>query len=181
MFVNLLVGYTINRVTLFALILSLGLLVDDPITDVENIARYFAMRILPPREAVLRAVQEVRPALILSTLGDHRQLSAADVHHGHDGAVHGADGLERPADGHVFHVGHLHAHALAGAGGVAEINDSPGPAGRTVRSDQAAVYRISRALLGPVLNRTWLSLSALGLIGLLFLGPSLLPACASSR
>jgi multidrug efflux pump subunit AcrB len=53
---------------MFALILSLGLLVDDPITDVENIARYFAMRILPPRPAVLRAVQEVRPALLLSTL-----------------------------------------------------------------------------------------------------------------
>jgi multidrug efflux pump subunit AcrB len=32
-------GYTINRVTLFALILSLGLLVDDPITGVDNIAR----------------------------------------------------------------------------------------------------------------------------------------------
>ena len=49
LFINLLAGYTINRVTLFALILALGLLVDDPITDVENIARYFAMRILPPR------------------------------------------------------------------------------------------------------------------------------------
>ena len=35
-------GYTINRVTLFALILSLGLLVDDPIVDVENIVRHFA-------------------------------------------------------------------------------------------------------------------------------------------
>ena len=68
LFVNLLGGYTINRVTMFALILSLGLLVDDPITDVENIARYFAMRVLPPRQAVLRAIQEVRPALILSTL-----------------------------------------------------------------------------------------------------------------
>ncbi len=68
LFVNLLAGYTINRVTMFALILALGLLVDDPITDVENIARYFAMRILPPRQSVLRAVQEVRPALILSTL-----------------------------------------------------------------------------------------------------------------
>ncbi len=42
--VNLLFGYTINRVTLFALILSLGLLVDDPIVDVENIARHFEMR-----------------------------------------------------------------------------------------------------------------------------------------
>lgn len=68
MFINLLSGYTINRVTMFALILSLGLLVDDPITDVENIARYFALRRYRPREAVLRAIQEVRPALILSTL-----------------------------------------------------------------------------------------------------------------
>jgi len=68
LFVNLVAGYTINRVTMFALILSLGLLVDDPITDVENIARYFAMRVLPPRDSVLRAIQEVRPALILSTL-----------------------------------------------------------------------------------------------------------------
>jgi multidrug efflux pump subunit AcrB len=33
-------GYTINRVTLFALILALGLLVDDPITGVDNIERY---------------------------------------------------------------------------------------------------------------------------------------------
>lgn len=68
LFINLLVGYSINRVTMFALILALGLLVDDPITDVENIARYFTMKILPPRPSVLRAVQEVRPALILSTL-----------------------------------------------------------------------------------------------------------------
>ena len=41
--VNLLFGFTINRVTLFALILSLGLLVDDPIVDVENIARHFRL------------------------------------------------------------------------------------------------------------------------------------------
>jgi multidrug efflux pump subunit AcrB len=33
-------GYTINRVTLFALILSLGLVVDDPITNVDNIQRH---------------------------------------------------------------------------------------------------------------------------------------------
>ncbi len=68
LFFNLVAGYTINRVTMFALILSLGLLVDDPITDVENIARYFSMRTLSARDSVLRAVQEVRPALILSTL-----------------------------------------------------------------------------------------------------------------
>lgn len=66
--VNLLFGYTINRVTLFALILSLGLLVDDPIVDVENIARHFAMRGRATREIVLEAVAEIRPPLISATL-----------------------------------------------------------------------------------------------------------------
>jgi len=65
---NYLFGYTINRVTLFALTLSLGLVVDDPIVDVENIYRYFKMRLYPPMESVLAAVNEVRPPIILATL-----------------------------------------------------------------------------------------------------------------
>ncbi len=64
---NLLAGYTINRVTLFALILSLGLLVDDPIVDVENIHRHFRLRTHPPRRATLIAVDEVRPPTVLAT------------------------------------------------------------------------------------------------------------------
>ncbi|POZ50019.1 efflux RND transporter permease subunit [Methylovulum psychrotolerans] len=60
-------GYTINRVTLFALILSLGLLVDDPIVDVENIHRHYQMRKEPPLQALLSAVNEIRPPTILAT------------------------------------------------------------------------------------------------------------------
>ena len=66
--VNLLLGFTINRVTLFALILSLGLLVDDPIVDVENIARHFTLRKRATRRIVLEAVAEIRPPLITATL-----------------------------------------------------------------------------------------------------------------
>ncbi len=66
--INLLAGYTINRVTLFALILSLGLVVDDPIVDVENVFRHFRMRLEPPLKAVFTAVNEVRPPIILATL-----------------------------------------------------------------------------------------------------------------
>ncbi|MHC4408990.1 MAG: efflux RND transporter permease subunit [Planctomycetota bacterium] len=66
--VNYLFGYTINRVTLFALILALGLLVDDPITGVENIERYFRMGKFTARNALLRAVHEVRSALVMSTV-----------------------------------------------------------------------------------------------------------------
>jgi len=64
---NMLFGYTINRVTLFALILSLGLLVDDPIIDVENIHRHFQLRDHPPLLATLVAVDEVRAPTILAT------------------------------------------------------------------------------------------------------------------
>lgn len=66
--VNDLAGYSINRVTLFALILALGLVVDDPIVDVENIFRHLGMRREPPRRAVLTAVNEVRPPIIVATL-----------------------------------------------------------------------------------------------------------------
>ncbi len=64
---DLVFGYTINRVTLFALILSLGLLVDDPIVDVENIYRHFKLHKEPPLDATLTAVDEVRPPTIFAT------------------------------------------------------------------------------------------------------------------
>jgi len=66
--VNYLAGYTINRVTLFALILSLGLLVDDPIVAVENIYRHLTMRRYPRLQAISMAMNEVMPPVILATL-----------------------------------------------------------------------------------------------------------------
>ncbi|MEW5775143.1 MAG: efflux RND transporter permease subunit, partial [Thermodesulfobacteriota bacterium] len=68
LFVNHLLGYTINRVTLFALILSLGIVVDDPIINVDNIQRHILRRALPPRQATLAAVAEMLPPVIMSTL-----------------------------------------------------------------------------------------------------------------
>ncbi len=68
LFTNYVFGYTLNRVTLFALILSLGLVVDDPITNVDNIQRHIRMGKKSPFEATLDAVKEVLPPVILSTL-----------------------------------------------------------------------------------------------------------------
>jgi multidrug efflux pump subunit AcrB len=65
---DLLVGYTINRVTLFALILALGLLVDDPITGVDNIERYLRQDHRSRRRRVILAMEEIRGALIMSTI-----------------------------------------------------------------------------------------------------------------
>jgi multidrug efflux pump subunit AcrB len=60
-------GYTINRVTLFALILSLGLLVDDPITGIDNISR-FLKSTGDKKQQIVNAMSEIRTALLMSTL-----------------------------------------------------------------------------------------------------------------
>jgi multidrug efflux pump subunit AcrB len=66
-----LLDFTLNRVTLFALIFSIGILVDDPIVDVENVVRHFRLpqnRGRPLKELTVEAVNEVRSPLILATL-----------------------------------------------------------------------------------------------------------------
>ena len=64
--VTYLYGYTLNRVTLFALIFSIGILVDDAIVVVENIHRHFRMKKVSAQEAV-EAVDEVGNPTILAT------------------------------------------------------------------------------------------------------------------
>ena len=69
MFAANLMGYTINRVSLFALIFSIGILVDDAIVVVENIARHWAMKDGRPRlQATIEAVAEVGNPTIVATL-----------------------------------------------------------------------------------------------------------------
>jgi multidrug efflux pump subunit AcrB len=63
-------GYTLNRVTLFALIFSIGILVDDAIVVVENIVRHYRMpenRDRPIHEVAIEAVDEVGNPTILAT------------------------------------------------------------------------------------------------------------------
>jgi multidrug efflux pump subunit AcrB len=64
--INYLYGYTLNRVTLFALIFSIGILVDDAIVVVENIHRHFRLHPISSHTAV-RAVEEVGNPTILAT------------------------------------------------------------------------------------------------------------------
>ncbi len=61
-------GYSINRVTLFALILALGLIVDDPIASIDNIERYLKRKNLTRTNAIVLAMAEIRSALLMSTV-----------------------------------------------------------------------------------------------------------------
>jgi multidrug efflux pump subunit AcrB len=68
LFIYYILGYTLNRVTLFALIFSIGILVDDAIVVVENIHRYFASKTgLSGLETAVSAVDEVGNPTILAT------------------------------------------------------------------------------------------------------------------
>ena len=69
LFASWVMGYTLNRVSLFALIFSIGILVDDAIVVIENIARHWAMRDGRSRaEAAIDAVAEVGNPTIVATL-----------------------------------------------------------------------------------------------------------------
>ena len=69
LFAAKMMGYTINRVSLFALIFAIGILVDDAIVVVENIARHWAMKDGRTRmQAAIEAVAEVGNPTIVATL-----------------------------------------------------------------------------------------------------------------
>jgi multidrug efflux pump subunit AcrB len=69
MFASNIMGFTINRVSLFALIFSIGILVDDAIVMIENIARHWAMADGRSRiDATVDAVAEVGNPTIIATL-----------------------------------------------------------------------------------------------------------------
>jgi len=57
-------GYSINMLTMFAMVLSIGLLVDDAIVVVENVERIMAEEGLPPLEATAKSMEQITSALI---------------------------------------------------------------------------------------------------------------------
>ncbi|MEO5363817.1 MAG: efflux RND transporter permease subunit [Magnetococcus sp. DMHC-8] len=67
LFANWAVGFTLNRVSLFALIFSIGILVDDAIVVVENIHRHLGLSHKPLLEIIPAAVGEVGGPTILAT------------------------------------------------------------------------------------------------------------------
>ena len=57
-------GYSINTLTMFAMVLAIGLLVDDAIVVVENVERVMHETGLPPKQATQQSMREITPALV---------------------------------------------------------------------------------------------------------------------
>src|SRR5258708_4879436 len=61
-------GYSINMLTMFGMVLAVGILVDDAIVVVENVERIMAEEGLPPKEATRKAMSQITGAIIGITL-----------------------------------------------------------------------------------------------------------------
>ncbi len=61
-------GFSINTLTMFGLVLAIGLLVDDAIVVVENVERVMSEEGLSPKEATRKSMAEITPALVGITL-----------------------------------------------------------------------------------------------------------------
>ncbi len=61
-------GFSINTLTLFAMVLAIGIVVDDAIVVLENVERLMAEEKLSPRDAAIKAMQEVSGALVAIVL-----------------------------------------------------------------------------------------------------------------
>ncbi len=168
LFVTYLYGYTLNRVTLFALIFSIGILVDDAIVVVENIHRRFILDGVSAQSAV-RAVDEVGNPTILATFAVIAALLPM-------AAVSGLMGpYMRPIP-----VGASAAMLFSLA--VAFVvtpwlgyrvlrNVSRGGQGTNEAAGFARLYRV---LLTPLLDRALYRWIALGAVGLLLAGSMIL-------
>ncbi len=173
--VNLLLGYTINRVTMFALILSLGLLVDDPITDVENIARYFSMRISSARNSVLAAIQEVRPALIMSTLAIIASFLPLSFITGMMGPYMGPMALNVPLTVTLSTVVSFLVTPWMAMVTLSYLL-KPGANQEAFDPTRGVMYRLSDRMLRPILRSPILSIVALGAVALMLVAAMFLPA-----
>ena len=66
--VMLVAGFSINVLTMFGMVLAIGIIVDDAIVVVENVERLMAEEGLSPRDATLKAMKEITGAIIGITL-----------------------------------------------------------------------------------------------------------------
>jgi multidrug efflux pump subunit AcrB len=165
-------GYTLNRVTLFALIFSIGILVDDAIVVVENISRHFHLpenRGRPLVRVAVEAVAEVGNPTILATWG----VIAAILPMAFVGGLMGPYMRPIPVGASVAMLFSLFIAFMI----------SPWAAYRMLKGEKTAAHaeghedwttRLYRAVMNPLIRSAWKRWVFLaGVVGLLLAASSL--------
>ena len=164
-------GYTINRVTLFALILSLGLLVDDPITGVDNISRFINTAGGDLKDRIVAAMAEIRVPLLMSTVTIVLAFIPLAFITGMMGPYMAPMAFNVPVSVITSTVvAFLVTPWLASR--LLKENTGPDNQNDKAGTDKPGVYQ---RLIGPLLNDRRKSKAVLWFVGVLFLTVAMLP------
>ncbi len=172
LFTYYLFGYTLNRVTLFALIFIAGIVVDDSIIVVENVYRHLRMtRNHRPRAAILAAVSEVGNPTVLATL----TVIASVFPMAYVGGLMGPYMRPMPIGASLAMTFSL-LIALTMAPWLAKRllvgraqGEAPVEGEEAAEGAPPAIRRFYERVVGPLLDRPRRGLAVLGVIGLLLL------------
>jgi len=196
-----LLGYTLNRVTLFALIFSIGILVDDAIVVVENIHRH--LQLPGPRRSFVRtvveAVDEVGNPTILATFAVIAAILPNAFVRGLSGPYMRPIPVGASAamlfslaiafvispwaamkvfrkEAHLPEVDASGIHLADSGGGAAEP-----PAAEPAASPETRLTRLYRRVMGTLLTRAWSRWAFLALVLVLFAGAASLVASGALK
>jgi multidrug efflux pump subunit AcrB len=160
-------GYTLNRITLFALIFSIGILVDDAIVVVENIVRHWRMpanRGRAPYEVAVEAVDEVGNPTILATLA----VVAAILPMAFVGGLMGPYMRPIPIGASAAMIFSLLVAFMVTPWAAVRILKSSGGSEHGEKEDR--MTHLYRGVMGAILHRAPLRMGFLGVVVLLLLG-----------
>jgi multidrug efflux pump subunit AcrB len=166
LFIYQIFGYTLNRVTLFALIFVTGIVIDDSIIVAENMDRHFAMKDRPLKAAARAAVDEVGNPTILATL----TVIAAVLPMLFVRGLMGPYMSPMPIGATLAMIFSL----------LVALIITPWLAFRLLRGahhgdetsyvlEKTRIYRLYRATMQPLLDRPWAMWTSLGVVGVLLI------------
>ncbi|MDP3295596.1 MAG: efflux RND transporter permease subunit [Nevskia sp.] len=170
--VDLLFGVTINRISLFALILALGMLVDDAIVVMENIHRHYELGTDDRSATAVRATHEIGKPTTIATITIILVFASLNILTGMNGAFFHPIAFNVPvAIGASLLVAYVvvpwacNRWLHQGQGAPAEAKHEPD-----------ALHRLYYRLITPLLDRARLRMSLFGMVAVALLASFLMPA-----
>ena len=153
LFAYYLMDYTLNRITLFALVFITGIVVDDSIIIAENMHRHFKMKRLPFLQAAIFAINEVGNPTILATF----TVIAAVLPMAFVSGMAGPYMSPMPIGASIaMMLSLIVALTLTPYLGYIFLRGKEGREEREHRSlEQSKIYKIYRAVIHPMLETRW--------------------------
>ncbi len=149
--VGMVAGQTINRITLFALILSLGLLVDDAIVVVENIHRHYQLQQHSRLQGAILAVNEIGMPTILATF----TVVLAFIPMAFVTGMMGPYMLPIPFNVPVAMITSLFVAFIVTPWASYRLMRGEQHAGHALPLEETKIYKTYKKVLGPLLEDPW--------------------------